>query len=195
MAGKGTVKNHDRKAAINFNIIRKYRSKTVARKYRSKHLPGAESARSPRTPRSEDSAQSATDCRRRGSAAQAATGPSCQSAQSIMMARAEPPRAARPPESARAAARRLPMTLCKRHSQTVCGPVTSSRQTSRLHCNTATLRRLQVHGAVSTACLRRVTLPLSGLTLTDRRSQSHTEAQSPTEWHRPILFNDDDFIS
>ncbi len=143
MAGKGTVKNHDRKAAINFNIFRKYRSKTVARKYRSKHLPGAESARSPRTPRSEDSAQSATDCRRRGSAAQAATGPSCQSAQSIMMARAEPPRAARPPESARAAARRLPMTLCKRHSQTVCGPVTSSRQTSRLHCNTATLRRLQ----------------------------------------------------
>ena len=171
MAGKGTVKNHDRKAAINFNIIRKYRSKTVARKYRSKHLPGrARSRRGVRTPRSEDSAQSATDCRRRGSAAQAATGPSCQSAQSIMMARAEPPRAARPPESARATARRLPMTLCKRHSQTVCGPVTSSRQTSRLHCNTATLRRLQVpsHGAVSTACLRRVTLPLSGLTLTDR---------------------------
>jgi len=33
---QGTVKNHDRKAAINFNVIRKYRSKT--RKYRSKHL-------------------------------------------------------------------------------------------------------------------------------------------------------------
>jgi hypothetical protein len=33
---QGTVKNHDRKAAINFNVFRKYRSKT--RKYRSKHL-------------------------------------------------------------------------------------------------------------------------------------------------------------
>jgi hypothetical protein len=102
-------------------------------------------------------------CRRRGTAAQAATGPPCQSAQwpspsdSIMMARAGP-RAVRPlpgPQPGVCLWRRS-MALCKRHSQPVCAtvwPCDNFTQLHRLHCNTATLRRL--HVGVSAPCLRR----------------------------------------